>query len=342
MFEELDFKRLDQDRLYSIYEEWPKYFEDASRFSCKAERDQNYYNSVVFCGMGGSATSSDIIQEVMSTIGTIPAFTLRGQKMPLHVDERSLVVVNSVSGNTIEALLMMKEALNHNAEVICISSGGLLEQEAHDAKCKHIKIPNLCLPRASLPYLLIPGLSIISPFLKFSIKDECRIIGENIANIFNDIKIDVPAESNVAKKIANFLLEGFPFCYASPSLLPAVTRFKNSMNENAKLHCVRDSVLEASHNDIVPFTFSNTLQIPKVLHVRWLYDDATVSERFNKVRSLFEQVVHSVMEIMISDKSLLNALVSATYILDISTIYMAIAKNTDPSPTPAIQILKDL
>ncbi|MGH9985132.1 MAG: SIS domain-containing protein, partial [Nitrososphaeraceae archaeon] len=76
--------------------------------------------------------------------------------------------------------------------------------------------------------------------------------------------------------------------------------------------------------------------------VRWLYDDSTVIERFNKVRSLFEQVVHSVMEIRISDKSLLSALVSATYILDISTIYMAIARNTDPSPTPAIQILKDL
>jgi len=30
------------------------------------------------------------------------------------------------------------------------------------------------------------------------------------------------------------------------------------------------------------------------------------------------------------------------YILDMSTIYVAIAKNIDPSPTPAINILKDL
>jgi glucose/mannose-6-phosphate isomerase len=262
--------------------------------------------------------------------------------MPLHVNERSLVVVSSVSGNTKETIIMMKEAVKRNCEVICISSGGLLESEANAAKCKHIKIPNLSLPRASFPYLLIPGLSIVSPFLNITLDDELATLGENIANLYDNINMSIPEDRNIAKRIANFLLVGFPFCYASPNLLPAVTRFKNSMNENAKLHCVRDSILEASHNDIVPFTFSDMTPLPKVLHVRWQYDDSTVIERFNKVRSLFEQVVHSVMEIRISDKSLLSALVSAIYILDISTIYMAIAKNTDPSPTPAIQILKDL
>ena len=342
MLEELDFKRFDQNRLYRIYEAWPKYFSDAARFACKPERDRDYYNSIVFCGMGGSATGGDILQELMSSFGTIPGFTLRGQRMPPHIDDKSLVVVSSVSGDTSETVLMMKEALHRNAEVICISAGGKLEKEAKEANLRYIKIPNMSLPRASLPYLLVPGLSIISPFLNISIEDETKSIGENLANLFKIINMNVPEETNIAKKVVSFLLTGFPFCYASPCLLPAITRFKNSMNENAKLHCVRDSILEASHNDIVPFTFTDMMPVPKVLLVRWLYDDSTVSDRFNKVRSLFEQVVHSVMEIRISDKSLLNALVSATYLLDITTIYMAIAKNTDPSPTPAIQLLKDL
>ena len=84
--------------------------------------------------------------------------------------------------------------------------------------------------------------------------------------------IDVPEKSNVAKQIAQFLADGFPFCYSSPSLLSAATRFKNSLNENAKMHCIRESILEASHNEIVPFTFDHSFQTPKILHLRWKQD----------------------------------------------------------------------
>jgi hypothetical protein len=107
------------------------------------------------------------------------------------------------------------------------------------------------------------------------------------------------------------------------------------------MHCIKESILEASHNEIVPFTFENSFQSPKIIHLRWNQDPNLISERFDKVRALFEKVVRSVMEITVSEKDLLSALVSAVYILDVSTIYIAIAKNTDPSPTPAIQILKD-
>ena len=158
---------------------------------------------------------------------------------------------------------------------------------------------------------------------------------------FKEIMIDVPEKSNIAKQIAQFLTDGFPFCYSSPSLLPAAVRFKNSLNENAKMHGIKESILEASHNEIVPFTFDHSFPKPKILHLRWKQDSAIVSERFDKVRALFEKVVHPVMEISVSEKDLLTALISAIYILDLSTIYMAIAKNTDPSPTPAIHILKD-
>jgi glucose/mannose-6-phosphate isomerase len=339
---EVDLARFDQNKLYNIYSDWPKYFEDSLKFSCVPRRPKDDYKALLLCGMGGSATSNDILYELMNIFGDIPTFVLKGQMMPQFVDERSVVIVNSVSGNTAETLMMMREAIKRNAEVICISSGGMLEEEAYGSRCKHIKIPNLSIPRASLPYLLIPGLTIISPFLRISLEDELQCLPENISSIFKDIMIDIPEEHNIAKRIANFLLGGFPFCYASPVLLPAATRLKNSINENAKMHCLRESILEASHNDIVPFTFTNTPVVPKILHLRWKYDNSAANERFDKVRSLFEKVVHSVMDIPLLDKSLLNALVSAIYILDVSTIYMAIAKNTDPSPTPAIQILKDL
>jgi glucose/mannose-6-phosphate isomerase len=277
----------------------------------------------------------------MNVNGIIPAITLRGEPMPHFLGERSLVIVNSVSGNTAESLMMMKKAFDRKAKIISISAGGKLKELANRLGVYHIEIPDLSLPRASLPYLLIPGLLIIERFMARPLKGEIRQIPEVLSNILKKIVIEEPQERNPAKKIASFVSGGFPFCYSSPSLFPSATRFSNSMNENAKMHCITGSILEASHNDIVPFTFDHIPQIPKIVHLRWVNDEPIVRERFEKVRSLFEKVVQSVMEIMIPEESLLHSLLSAIYILDLSTIYVAISKDTDPSPTPAINILKD-
>jgi glucose/mannose-6-phosphate isomerase len=291
--------------------------------------------------MGGSATNCDILREVMNMYGSIPAIILRDHRMPSFVNSNSLVLVSSVSGNTVESLMMTQDALDHNAEVITISSGGRLKELSARSGSQHIDIPNLSLPRASLPYLLVPALGIIDPFLSGSIADIINNLPEKINSVLTNISIDVSEELNTAKQISHFLAEGFPFCYSSPSLISAATRFKNSLNENTKMHCIRESILEASHNEIVPFTFNHNSQTPKVIHLRWSQDPRVVSERFDRVHTLFEKVVHSVMEISVTEVDLISALISAIYILDLSTIYLAITKNTDPSPTPAIQILKD-
>jgi hypothetical protein len=47
------------------------------------------------------------------------------------------------------------------------------------------------------------------------------------------------------------------------------------------------------------------------------------------------------MEVVVDENNLIDAIVSSIYILDYSSIYLAIARNVDPAPTPAIDILKN-
>jgi glucose/mannose-6-phosphate isomerase len=152
--------------------------------------------------------------------------------------------------------------------------------------------------------------------------------------------VAVPYDRNVAKKIAGFLDESIAFCFTSPFLFSVGTRFKNSLNENAKVHCLRDSILEACHNEIVPFTFNDSNSPHKVLLVRWGQDLPIVNERFTKVKLFFKEIGQPLMEITAAEKSMINAIMSSIYILDYATIYMAVTRNVDPSPTPAIDILK--
>ena len=238
---------------------------------------------------------------------------------------------------------MMEKASERNAEVICISSGGKLKELAANNSHKHIHIPNLSLPRASLPYLIMPGLKLINPFLKKSLEEEISSIHRSISKIAQNISVTVPQESNIAKKIASFLENGFTFCFTSPYLMSVGTRLKNSLNENAKVHCVKESVLEASHNEIVPFTFYNSNGFTaKVLLLEWVCDQILVKERFKKMHSFFTRIKQPLMELNTFENTLINAIICSIYILDYATIYMAISKKVNSSPTPAIDILKEV
>jgi glucose/mannose-6-phosphate isomerase len=332
---------VDQKKLYQIYEQWPEHFKEAARIFCKLDHEADFYDSVVLCGMGGSATSCDILNDALRYHTNLHSMVVRDQYMPLSIDEHTLVIAKSVSGNTQETISMLEAASERNAEIVCITSGGRLKEIATKNGHKTIIIPDMSIPRASLPYLLMPGLNLINPFLPKSLRDENSSIPRMLSNISKDIGVSVPDRKNEAKKIAGFLENSLTFCFTSPYFVSAGNRFKNSLNENAKVHCISESILEASHNEIVPFTFENKSNFSrKVLFLRWKEDRTIVRMRFQKVKHFFRSMDLPFREIMVRDGNLISAIVSSIYLLDYSTIYMAITSAIDPAATPAIDILK--
>jgi len=332
-------ENVDKNRLERLYSKWPVFFNDALKLTCNLDHDPDFYESVVLCGMGGSGSSSDIINDIMKKFGSVPSTVVQGHKVPAFVGKHSLVIVNSVSGNTDEAISIMEEASQKNAEVVCISSGGTLIERSEKYSNKNIVIPNLGVSRALLPYLVVPGLRLIDPLLNESIEKYVLSIATNLSNIYRTVSTEDPELSNSAK-LAAFLCDSMVFCFISPSITSVGLRFKNSLNENAKVNCIANSILEASHNEIVPFSFRRNYTSSRVLLINWGTDDTLVKERFEKVKRFFTEIGQQFMEIDGYYNDIVNAIISSIYILDISTIYMAAMRNIDPSSTPAIDLIK--
>jgi glucose/mannose-6-phosphate isomerase len=331
---------LNYKKLHLIYEEWPEHFRKAGKIQIKLDHDPDYYHSVIMCGMGGSATYGDILNDIMQYTSKMPSAVVKGQQLPFWVGKNTLALITSVSGNTRETLNMMKEAEQRGAEIVCISSGGKLRDMAVEGGHQHIIIPNLSVPRASLPYLMMPGLRIIDYFKQGSLKPEIESIYQSMNKLANRVSLSTPAKSNPSRQLASFLEDSLPMCFTSPYLVSAGTRFKNSLNENAKLHCLRESVLEAAHNEIVPFTYDNGF-LSRVLLLKWSFDSKIVSECFTRISTLFKKIKQPYIEIEIQEESMVHAMICAVYLLDYASLYMAFARRIDPLPTPAIEILKE-
>ena len=118
----------------------------------------------------------------------------------------------------------------------------------------------------------------------------------------------------------------------------AATRFKNSLQENAKTHAVTEDVLEASHNGIVAWE-SDTPARP--ILIQGPDDNPRTKERWRVFEEYFDsrQIPYRVVRAV--DGHILTKLVNLVYTLDYASLYLACVRGVDPTPVRSIEFVKE-
>ena len=221
-------------------EEMLKSFPDQLEWE-KLDVDLSLYHTVTFCGMGGSGIVGDIAKSWMEHRGCkVPSVSYRGYGLPNCVrGEEHLVVCTSYSGNTEETISNFEEAIERQATVVCISSGGKLEELAKSSGVLHLKIPEGFAPRYALGYMLSRVLAILGID-----REEIEDAKENLKASYEDIK-------SKGEEIAQKLYGYIPVMYATPLTEVCAFRWKTQINENSKTQAYYASLPEIHHNEVV-------------------------------------------------------------------------------------------
>src|SRR3989344_6097936 len=82
------------------------------------------FDNVVVSGMGGSSNAGKIIQSWQEETNKISLTIFNGYGLPAWVNEKTLVVLNSYSGNTEETLSALDTARQHNCQIVGLATGG--------------------------------------------------------------------------------------------------------------------------------------------------------------------------------------------------------------------------
>ena len=80
--------------------------------------------SIYFMGMGGSGICGDVFIDLIKGQLKIPIETIKTWDIPNSINENTLVLICSYSGNTEETIKMFNDSINKKASVIIISQGG--------------------------------------------------------------------------------------------------------------------------------------------------------------------------------------------------------------------------
>jgi len=117
--------------------------------------------NIVVTGLGGSGIGGTILSELIQSECQVPIIINKDYFLPEFVNSNSLVIISSYSGNTEETLSAMKHAIDKNAQIVCITSGGRVKAIADQYKYDTIIIPGGHPPRSCIGYSLVQLIKII-------------------------------------------------------------------------------------------------------------------------------------------------------------------------------------
>ena len=319
--------------MYKVYDNWPKIANDA--FEAKQELVHfDNIDHIVFAGMGGSGAVGDIIASILSK-SDIHISLIKGYLLPKTVNKNTLVIVTSVSGNTIESLTILDSARKMDCKLIAFSSGGKLEKMCDEYDILFRKIPFFHSPRTSLvnfTYSILNILNSIFPIKKEEIDDSLN----ELKNIKNQIDSNNLNDSNPAINLANWIT-GIPVIYYPHGLQSVATRFKSALQENAKTHVIIEDVIETCHNGIVSWEKPSIVQ---PILIRGEDDHIKTKERWVILKGFFEMNSIEYLEIKSVKGGILSKIINLIYLLDYASIYLALLSKTDPTPVKSIEFVK--
>ena len=202
--------------------------------------------NILICGLGGSGIGGTIVSDIISSKVNIPIAATKDYSIPNFVNEHTLVIANSYSGNTEETLYALEKCQARGAEIAVITSGGKLKTIAEENKYNNIIIPGNQPPRAMFGYAFTELFFMLNHY--GIIDDSFKSDFDKAINLIDTEKADIQKQAmNLAKK----MYKQTPVIYVAKGFEGVAVRFRQQLNENSKMLGWHNVVPEMNHNELL-------------------------------------------------------------------------------------------
>lgn len=296
------------------------------------------FDSVVVSGMGGSSNAGKIVQGLLEPSFDKPFFVFNDYELPNWVNSKTLVVLNSYSGNTEETLSAYSKARSKNCQIVAVTTGGKLAEFIRSGDIDGVVIDPkdtnpTGFPKTGLGVSLggLIGLLNRIHILNISTEDIDTALAE-IVEIRNDWN---------TKEIATWLHKSIPVLLSGRPMLGALNAGRNAMCEISRNFTEFYDFPEINHVVIEATQKPESARSKKYLFFESNFNNERVKLRYKITKDIFkEQGLDTNTYLLKSTTALAQSLELAHYCAWLG-FYISILDNTDPGPEPWILKLKE-
>jgi glucose/mannose-6-phosphate isomerase len=296
---------------------------------------------LVVAGMGGSAIGGALARAALGDRASRPIVLARGYALPAWTTPDTTVLCASYSGNTEETLAIYEAAGALGARRIVATTGGRLAEEARGDGVRVIPLPGGFQPRAAVAYSLVVALEVAGLCgAGEHLHSEIDVAAAHAETLAAEWSPEGPDDA-LPKELARWLHGTTPQIAGAGLTAPIAYRWKTQINENAKTPCFWHELPELDHNELVGWEgaaelgrFSAVFLDDSDLHPR-------IRQRIELTRGLIASHAVGTYRVDSIGETRTERLISLVLLGDLVSVYLAVLRNVDPTPVPAIEHLKN-
>lgn len=316
--------------------QFPQQIEEALNLTTRVEihPHQHPIHHILICGMGGSGIGGAFMQSFFRSDSNVPIVCNHSYDIPNWVDDNTIVIASSYSGNTEETIEACHAAQKKNAHVIVLTSGGKLESIAQSGNLSLIKMPSgSTSPRTCLGYSIVLLTKILVDLNKVN-----EVVFENFRAGMQLIKYDQDSIIEQAQYIARAMFNKTTVIYAPDHLEPCAIRLRQQINENSKALCWHHVIPEMNHNELVGWKEPRKDTV--VILFRSRDEHKRVSHRMNFLNENISGFTSELIEIYAKGNSIIERSLYLIHLSDWISLYLANRRGVDPVEVRIIDQLK--
>lgn len=289
---------------------------------------------VFVAGLGGSGVAANLVSDFIRDECLIPFNVNKSYNIPKYVNQHTLVILSSFSGNTEETLETMNHVLTTGAKIVCIASGGKIIAAAKELGLDYIEVPTTYpSPRASLGYSMVQQLFVLHKLNIISTKTI-----ESIRSAANLINFDQEEIQAIAQKIAIKLHNRIPVLYTTDRMESVVLRLRQQINENAKMLCWHHIIPEMNHNELTGWSEKNEQLV--VLFFRNKDDHKRNHLRIDISKKIITTSTPHVIELYSKGSSLVEKCIYFVHLGDWISLFLSKLHGVDIQDSKIVDYLK--
>jgi glucose/mannose-6-phosphate isomerase len=288
-------------------------------------------NNLVLGGVGGSGIIGSLVADYLRTVSETPVSVCRSLRIPAYVGKGTLFIAISYSGETVETISMLDQAVRSGASVVSVTSGGRLLAKSQEYKVGYLKVPKNLLARVAFPELVADVMfAVESAGVVENGQELLRRSAETLRTQLREIGVSRGTRENPAKQLAVAIEGKLPVLFGSEDSESVLRRFKNELNENSKLPAFFYTLPEAYHNDIEGLRGLSKLAHAQPILLREVESELQRKTR-EKLQNLLTELGFEVLEFEGDGQDRLEQLLTAVTFGDYVSVYLALLLGVDPS-----------
>lgn len=295
------------------------------------------YSRIVISGMGASAIGGEIFANCLYYYPSkLRIMTAKTMALPGYVDDETLFVACSYSGNTLETVSLYEMAIERRLDVIAVTAGGKLEELSKKNDNMIVKIGGEKIqPRSAIGWFIGILSAIIEDAGGPSLRYEIRSMIPELEKLRGKLEDNESIAHSMVKKLNGRT----PVIYAVPDMSAVAVRWKQQINENSKLVAFSGEIPEFNHNEVVGW-MEDKLRcnfLPVVLE-----NDASqiITDALQATLATFDDVGGEYIRIKFMGRTELERAVRGIMVGDYASLYLAEHLDKDPMDVKSITKIK--